>query len=242
MQIIDRRRYEMVARVRDFGSSYGHLFPEDSGAYQAFGNVARTVEEIEAQDLAESSATVSARAAWKIGARKALVDRLVLVGKTARLIHDADPEFKAYFELPDSAGDTHVLTTARQFVAKATPVAARFVADGWPATFLSDLEGLIDNFEAELRDRGQSRGDRVAARSTIKGLLEEAIRTASKLDVMVAYHLAPHAAARAVWKSIRRVDYPWPKGRRVAAKPAADDAATPAAPPPVPPIPSSAGG
>ena len=32
MNVIERRRYEMLVRVRDFGKNYGDLFPGSSGA------------------------------------------------------------------------------------------------------------------------------------------------------------------------------------------------------------------
>ena len=43
----ERQKYEMLGRVRDFGRTYGHLFPESSLARQAFTVVANAVAEIE---------------------------------------------------------------------------------------------------------------------------------------------------------------------------------------------------
>ena len=40
MNAIERRQYDMLLRVRDFGDSHGHLFPSSSVARQNFEDVA----------------------------------------------------------------------------------------------------------------------------------------------------------------------------------------------------------
>jgi hypothetical protein len=40
MNMIERRQYEMLVRVRDFGDNYGHLFPASSVARESFTAVA----------------------------------------------------------------------------------------------------------------------------------------------------------------------------------------------------------
>ena len=48
MTRMERTRYEMLLRVRDFGRRYQSRFPESSDGAQAFATVARAVAEIEA--------------------------------------------------------------------------------------------------------------------------------------------------------------------------------------------------
>ena len=207
MYDIDRRRYDMLTRVRDFGTTYGHLLPASS-AEQALAAVTTSIAELEAHDVARAAATVSARATRKQAARRALLDRLVLVGKAAQLVPGQDAEFRAQFVIAHNASDVALLTIARTFVERAAPVAAAFIAHGMPAAFPGDLEGLIDDFEAARRDRGMSRDEQVAARTRIKASLAKALTAVGTLDVMVGTHLAAGSEAREVWKRTKRINYP----------------------------------
>jgi hypothetical protein len=155
----NRRRYEMLVRVRDFGTAYAHLFPKSTLAQQAFATVIAGVGEIDAHDLTEASASVSARATRKSVARKSLVERLTLIRKTAGVLAGANEQLREHFAL-DARNDDALLRTARQFVKQAAPVAAQFIEHGMPPTFLVDLGTLIETFEEALRDRGMSRDDR----------------------------------------------------------------------------------
>ena len=217
-----RRRYEMLMRVREFGASYGHLFPDSSLAHQAFAEVTAGIREIEAQDLAEASATVSARATRKLEARRALVERLILVAKTAQVVSGAGPDFTGHFQAvaPDATNDQLLLTTARRFAKHAAPVAEQFIAHGMAPTFLTDLGALIEGLESALRTRGVSRDEQLAARNRIKTSLKSALAAVRKLDVIVANHPATDSAVREVWKRNRRVDYPAGRSRKDGAPPA----------------------
>ena len=44
MKDFERRRIDMLARVRDFGARYGHLFPESGLARQTFAAVATSLQ------------------------------------------------------------------------------------------------------------------------------------------------------------------------------------------------------
>jgi hypothetical protein len=248
----DRRRYEMLVRVRDFGASNGHLFPESSLAQQAFGEVTSGVKEIETHDLAEASASVSARATRKLEARRALVERLMLVAKTAQVVSGSGPDFKAHFQVPDTTNDHLLLTTARKFATHAAPVAEQFIAHGMASTFVADLGARIEQFEGALRDRGVSRDQQMAARDGIKKGLATALAAARKLDVIVSNHLASDSAGRQAWKRNRRIENPY-RSRKGAAPPGEETgssaiarsakAEVPASAPPsvaTPPVPATA--
>jgi len=43
----DRVRYEMLLRIRDFGKAHHELFPESKSGHQAFGIVARAIEQVD---------------------------------------------------------------------------------------------------------------------------------------------------------------------------------------------------
>jgi hypothetical protein len=232
MNDIDRRQYEMLVRVRDFGASHAHLFPASSLAQQAFADVTTGLREIEAHDVAEASASVSARATRKLEARRALVERLMLIARTAQVLPGTGPDFKAHFRVPDTTNAAVLLTTARQFTKDATPCAQQFIAHGMPSTFLDDLGALIEQLESALRDRGVSRDQQMAARARIRKALASALSATRTLDVLVANHLASDSAVREVWKRNRRRDQA--RARKAIATPPGDTVEAPT--PPLPPV------
>lgn len=204
MHRTDRRRYEMLARVRDFGTTHAHLFPESSPAQQAFAVVNAAIDELEHHDVAETSASLAARATRKQQAREMLRERLLLLGRTAKVLPTANVAFKAQFALPDSGNDALLLTVARRCVQRAGEMASQFTTYGRPESFLRDITELIQRFEVALRDRGMSRDQFVAARTGIKQALASALKAVGELDVSE------------VWRKSRRIAPP-PKPRKPSA-------------------------
>jgi hypothetical protein len=215
MHLSDRRRYEMLVRVRDFGTTYGHLFPESSPAAQAFAMVKDALGDLEVRDVAETSASVAARATRKQQAREALRERLLLLGRTAKVLPGADVAFKAQFTLPASGNDALLLTVARRCIQRAGEVASQFTTYGMPESFLRDSTALLEQFETALRDRGMSRDQFVAARTGIKLALARSLKAVGELDVIVANHFASNAVVTEVWRRSRRIAPP-PKPRKIA--------------------------
>ena len=207
MKQASRQRYDVLVRVRDFGATYGQLFPESSLAAQAFAVVTSAVGAIDANDVAETAASVSARATRKQEVRDALLERLALVANTVQVLDGADAEVKAHFTVPHSPSDQVLLTTARQCVQRATPLAAEFLAHGMSSGFLDELNTLINRFDAAIRNRGMSRGQLVAARAAIQAALATGFKAVNQLDVIVANHLAANPVALEVWKRGRRIHY-----------------------------------
>ena len=215
MKLTDRRRYDMLMRVREFGVNFGHLLPESTLARQALATIDEAVGQVPVLDQAATSASVAATR--KATARRALVDLLVKVEQTSRVLAVANPGLKPRFELSESLGDRRLLSIARQFASDAAAEAAEFVAHGMPTTFVVDLEQRTATFEATLRERGASREEQVAARTRIATSLAAALAAVRTLDVIVANHLASDPVTQAVWRRDRGVAYPHRSRKAVAA-------------------------
>ena len=91
MHAFERRQYDMLVRVRDFGDRYGDFFPTSSVGRQKFEAVAAAITELDAQDLTHMTASVSARAHGKAIARDALFARLQAISQTARVLAEDAP-------------------------------------------------------------------------------------------------------------------------------------------------------
>jgi hypothetical protein len=48
------------------------------------------------------------------------------------------------FPMPNSVSDQTLLTTGRKFVRDAEPLRSQFLAHGMPASFVADLNALVD--------------------------------------------------------------------------------------------------
>src|SRR5689334_23190167 len=82
------RRYEMLVRVRDFGTAHEDIFPSSTLGGQAFAAVAAAVTELSQQSATQLSARGSTREGLttKSVARAALRDDLDAIIRTARAI------------------------------------------------------------------------------------------------------------------------------------------------------------
>jgi hypothetical protein len=208
MHVFERRQYDMLVRVRDFGDRYGHLFPTSSVARQNFETVAAALTELDAQDLTHMAASVSARAHRKEIAREALLTRLQAISQTARVLAEDAPGLDLQFPMPTSVSDQTLLTTGRKFVRDAELLSSPFLAHGMPASFVADLNALVDGFERAVRDRGVGREARRAARVSTRAALASGRAAVRSLDAFVTNHLRDDEVTRTVWEQAHRVVYP----------------------------------
>jgi len=130
MNAIERRQYQMLLRVRDFGDSFGGRFPASSVARENFAAVAAAIKELDAQDVAHMSASLSARAQRKDTARQALLARLQAISQTARVLRQDTSGLVEQFEVPAAAADQTLLTTGRKFARDAEAFSSQFIAHG----------------------------------------------------------------------------------------------------------------
>ena len=208
MNAIERRQYQMLLRVRDFGDSFGERFPPSSVARENFAAVAAAIKELDAQDVAHMSASLSARAQRKDTARQGLLARLQAISQTARVLRQDNSALVQQFEVPAPATDQTLLNTGRKFARDAEALSSQFIAHGMPVTFLTDLNALVDRFDNALRDRGLGSEARRAARLSTKATVAAGLAAVRSLDAIVNNHLGDDEVTRTVWKRERRIVYP----------------------------------
>ena len=112
MTTFDKRRYQMLTQVRDFGVAHGDLFPPDSTARSAFAIVTAEVERLDALKLTARAAMRAARAARRVEARTLLVDALVRAKNTARVLAKTIPQLATQVELPEGANARRIVDAA----------------------------------------------------------------------------------------------------------------------------------
>ena len=216
----EKRRYEMLVRVRNFGAAHRQLFPDASTASAAFAAIAKELPQLEELDVAERMASHSARAARKAEARQRLLEWLTRATNNARALATTIPELTAHVDLPATLDDRLLLTMARQFEAAIAPHAEAFAANG---IVIGALGGLIQPFETAISVRGMRRGEKAEARARTIPAMARAVEALKALDLTVPNHLAGDPVTLAAWKRERRV---WkPKAKKADASTATPEAA-----------------
>ena len=237
MKTIERQKYEMLVRVRDFGEAHQDLFPESSFARDHFAAVDAAVKAL-SQHAVSKMLTAREGRSTKVTAREALLTRLEAISDTARAIGQDTPGLEDKFHMPEHPTDLALVTAGRVFARDAEGFAGPFIGHAMPATFIADLNGLVDRFEQSIQARQAGKDGHTAARASIEAALASGFVALHKLDAIITNHLQGDAVAMAVWRGDRRVDYrsrkrstgaaPAPKAAPEAAA-SADAAETPVA-------------
>jgi hypothetical protein len=226
MENIERRKYEMLIRVRDFGDAHQRLFPASSLAKDQFAAIDAAVKALSLHAATKMSAARAGRND-KAAARAALVTCLEAITKTARAVGQDTAGLEDKFRMPEHQTDQAILTTGRVFAQDAAAFASQFIGHAMPSTFIADLNGLVDQFDQAIRGRQAEKDDQTAARASIEAALASGFVALHKLDAIVTNHLKGDPVTLAVWRGDRRVEYRVRK--RSAGKTAAPNPATPAA-------------
>jgi hypothetical protein len=205
MQSKESRRYEMLVRVRDFGQKHQHLFPESAVSGQAFAAVAASVDQL-CEHVVSALETTRERNKVREEARAKLVEVLDAIVRTGRILAEEQPGTVNTFRLPKKRSDRLLVAIGRGFIRDAEALKASFMAHGMPATFVADLTGLVDRFEAALRDREESRSSKAAVNTGIAQALKTGVAAVRKLDVIIANQLKGDDSTLSAWERERRVE------------------------------------
>jgi hypothetical protein len=199
-----RKQFEMLVRVREFGNAHRDVFTTSPVAQEMFAAVGTAVAELTATDMKKMSTSVSARADRKAASRRALIDLLQKAGQLVRVLR-AEGRTMPPFEVPESKSDQALLTAGRQLAVEAAAFDAEFSGHGMGAAHIADVTTA---FETAATDRGMNRADHVAAGTRIHDLLTAAMRHVRRLDLIVTNERAHDNVVQTVWKQARRLQDP----------------------------------
>ena len=206
MRTIERQKYEMLVRVRDFGEAHQDLFPESSFARDHFAAVDAAVKAL-SQHAVSKMLTAREGKSTKVTAREALLTRLEAISDTARAVGQDTAGLEDKFHLPEHLTDQALVTAGRAFARDAEGFAGQFIGHAMPATFIADLNGLVDRFEQANQARQAGKDRQAAARASIEAALASGFVALHKLDAIITNHLRGDAVTMAVWRGDRRIDY-----------------------------------
>ena len=199
---IEKRQYEMLVRVRNFGDANRGLFAASPVGQQLFAAVATSVSELAASDMKKMVAAAAASGDRKAVTRRGLVELLRHGVRLADALRAEGQPLPA-FALPESQSDLALLTAGRQFAVDVAPFESDFAGHGMSAAHIGQT---IAAFDAAMNDLVTSRTEGVAAAARIRDLLAAARRSVRRLDVIVANDLGHNNVVQAQWKQLRRLE------------------------------------
>jgi hypothetical protein len=208
MNNLERRRYEMLVRVRDFGAQRAASFPANTLGGEQFAAVSEVVEALTREATAQTSGVSSVKQATdtRAAARASLRESLQNIARTARAMALDTPGLDNKFRLPRSGSDQALLNSARAFAADATPLKSEFIRHELPASFLEDLQSDITDLEQSIGSQNLNRDSHITATASIDATMERGINAVHKLDAVVRNKFRDDQSTLAAWESARHVE------------------------------------
>lgn len=202
------RRLATLGRIVVFGNMYAGDFPAGSKAAELLDLIKAAEAEAKAGSTTQETGDGAKRAGsqTKAALYDELYEDLRAISRTAKALADEIPGLGQKFRMPRSPSYTEVLTTARAFLADATPIAAKFIEFEMPADFIADLTADIAAFEAAEDDQGAGLTNRVGATRTIAQAIMAGSAAARKLDPLMRNKYRNDPPKLAEWFSASRVE------------------------------------
>ena len=208
MNELDNKRYQMLIRVREFGSRHASAFPADSLGGQTFAEVGAVITALAGYATTQSVGRGGARerTVSKTTARAALYEHLLAINVTARALALDTPGLETKFRMPRSGTDQALLTAGLAFAADAVPLAGEFQKHEMPANFIDELNADIAALEEAISGRARNRDSHVAATASLDATVDRGIKAVQRLNAIVRNKFRDDPAALVAWESASHVE------------------------------------
>lgn len=199
-----RFRYEMFARIADFGASNAALFPESTAGGQLFAQVREMVNAIEnyltKRDLARAEAQQV-----KTATRSAVITGLRVVSAAARRVAVVESGANP-FRMPARKSAPVLLSRARLFIDEARKRQDQFARVGVLPTFINAFEAQVNQLDQAVSVQQGSRSRRGNAQAGIENTLVRCFAVVRDLEVAVKVVLHDDPVRMAGWRAARRLE------------------------------------
>lgn len=202
----DRRRYEAVARVAQFGVDNAADF---SGFIAGkFSEIAAKSTEIETIAGTKESEFGEFGQAFeqKATARENLREDMAAIARTARAMEYQFDGISDLFQYRRNLPDAQLLARARAFFDDSAAYESDFVDYGLSATFRDELKNAADAFEASMDTGATATAERVAATADVSARVAEGMQLIRVLDAPVRNVYAGNVGKLAAWISAKTVE------------------------------------
>jgi hypothetical protein len=218
-----RRRFERLVRISDYGEANAGSFPKESIGGIALVNIKAVITEIENLDASRNTGATKVKQATGIKqeTRASLRAQLSAINRTAKTIALDMPEFKDKFRVPvGGVSDQTLLGVARSIADEALPFKDKFIEYGMTADFLDTLKSGLTAFERAVNQQNTGAGARTSALSAIDAALKRGESEVERLDTIILNKFRADPATLAAWQSAQHLERA-PKTKAAASKPPA---------------------
>ena len=204
----DRRRYEMLQRVHQFGLDNATDFPVASIGALQFAVVTARLGDADTKGAAQQAGFGQSKSSFESKAtiRGNLLEDMSDISRTARSMEPAFDGISDMFQMPRNRTDQNVLAVARAFFTNSADHETDFVAYGLPSSFRDDLNTTADSFEASFGATGTATDAHVAATAEIAEAIRLGVSAVRILDGVVRNKYASNTGKLAAWTSASHVE------------------------------------
>ena len=219
----ERRRYEMLVRVNQFGIDNAADFPIATIGGEKFNLLGGAISKIDGSSADQQAGYAESKQQFEIKdtRREDLRDLMSAISRTARSMEYDIDGIADKFRFIRNQPDEILLAKGSAFLAEATPYEDDFIAYGLPADFLTDLGTAIDNFSASFNATASATAEHVEATANNSANIREGMILVRTLEAIVKNKYANNPGKLAAWTSASHVEK-------------APKKATPPSPPPTP--------
>lgn len=200
----ETRRYDMFTRVQTFGRDHAADFAPGGKAATHLASLAQITADLDTAKATQEGGRATAKVVLLDALRLDLQD----IARTARALDAAEPGIADRFRLPDSPGQTALLTAADSAVQElAKPgVPAKFLAYELPAGFVQDLRDDLAAIRAADAAMDSADQEGVASTAAVGQLIRAGMAEVTQLDAVVRNKYARHAETLRAWQSASHVE------------------------------------
>jgi hypothetical protein len=208
MDAVERRRFDMLVRVRDFGLANAADFPAGSIGAANFAEINSVITELEESGEAQNSGMSAGKQGTKLKsiARAEIREQMRTINRTAHSMAIDIPGIEDKFRMPRGDNDQILLAAARAFASDGVPFKNQFVEYGLPAAFIDDLNEDITAFGVAVGDRNAAIDEHVGATAAIDAQIERGIIAVRRLRAIVPNRFRDNPAKLAAWTSASHVE------------------------------------
>lgn len=202
----DRRRYEMLVRVKQFGIDNSGDFT--GIATTKFSEIGTIVDDTETKAAAQQSGFAEAAQQFEVKdtARENLRDEMSDISRTAKSMEYEFDGISNKFRFQRNLNDADLLAKGRAFVIEAGPYDANFQDYGLANTFIADLTAACDAFEGTFATSASAQAEHVAATAETAAKIREGMIAKRILDGIVKNVYDTKPGKLAAWVSASHVE------------------------------------
>lgn len=206
----ERKQYEAMLKIKEFGQARAADFPAGSFGHETFSNLNRIIETLAQYAVDEDTHRTDRRQRQtaKSVQREALREDLRAMQRAARAMARRQPGIEEKFRVPARQSDREFITTARRFAADAEPLTAEFIKYELPTDFLDDLRADITALEQTLGEKTVSASSAVTVGAAIDENIAAGIEAIRDLDAVVRNRYRNDPTTLAAWANATHVARP----------------------------------